>query len=467
MRKQITLAVMLLLILSCTREEDVITIVDETAEEVVDNENDTTEEESTEEEPPTDENGETPPEETPPPSDVQGVKASTFGYNETDATSAFVAALTSDNDTIVIDKQASDWIIKPTRITNISNKFIFFEEGVVLKAKRGAFPNTNDALLQFINGHNITIIGYGATFDMNKDEYTSGEWRHTLSLRGSTDITVKGLTLQDSGGDGIYVAGSSQKSYSENIIVEDIQSINHRRQGMSIISVQNMWVRNSLFTETKGALPEAGVDIEPNNPIDRVVNVNFSDCSFTNNHHSGILLALFNLDDTSEPVSISFKDCFLSMNHDESNRYAASEIGISAHDTRPVKGTVTFDGIVIDGSEWGMLYSRKIKEAFHVTFKNSVARNISLADTHPPINLEVPSYDYASGPLGGFTFENLRLDYGAKEPFFQVRGHSTLLGVSEIHGDIIVNGSNAEPPNYTGYDPSKNKNVTFTYTINR
>ena len=42
--------------------------------------------------------------ETPEPIMIQGVKASSFGYNAEDATDALQAALKSDNDTIIIVK---------------------------------------------------------------------------------------------------------------------------------------------------------------------------------------------------------------------------------------------------------------------------------------------------------------------------------------------------------------------------
>lgn len=100
--------------------------------------------------------------------------------------------------------------------------------------------------------------------------------------------------IRDSGGDGIYIAGKGEGTFSENIYLENIKSINNKRQGMSIISAHNVFVKNCEFTETNGTLPEAGLDIEPNTPKDRIVKINFENCSFTNNNHSGILLSLGN-----------------------------------------------------------------------------------------------------------------------------------------------------------------------------
>ena len=88
------------------------------------------------------------------------VYVSSYGFNASDATSAMKAAINSSHSFIVVDKQASDWIVKPLHFQNISNKTIIFESGVVLRAKVNAFPGSS-RLLQFANSNNIKILGYG------------------------------------------------------------------------------------------------------------------------------------------------------------------------------------------------------------------------------------------------------------------------------------------------------------------
>lgn len=55
------------------------------------------------------------------------VNASTFGWNATNATAAFVNAIKSANDTIIIDLQASDWMIGPTNFDTLKNKTIILK----------------------------------------------------------------------------------------------------------------------------------------------------------------------------------------------------------------------------------------------------------------------------------------------------------------------------------------------------
>jgi len=388
------------------------------------------------------------------------VRASTFGYNSTDATDALINAIQSDNEVILIDRQNSDWNVRPIRITNLRNKHIIFEEGVILKALPGSFSSTSDQLFELRYAENVTIEGYGATFQMNKSEYNSGEWRHALALWSSTNVVVRGLTLRDSGGDGIYLAGSQRGEFCKDILIEDIESINNRRQGMSIISAENVWVKNSIFRDTKGTLPEAGVDLEPNNESDRIVNINFEGCKFLDNNHAGILLALHFMTENSIPVSIFFKDCELSGNSSLENDYIESEIVLDAKQTSPVGGLATFENVVVDGSDFGMVYSRKPANAYTAVFKDCIGRNLSQRDTHPPILLEA----IVNGPtLGGFVFDNLLLEYDTNEPFFQVRGNSDLRNLKDIDADITIREPFDNPPRYIGYDPDNNINVNLVF----
>jgi hypothetical protein len=401
---------------------------------------------------------------------AQSVNLSTYGFNTNDNKKAFYEAI-RNNDTIIVDKQSSNWFVSPLKFRNLQNKTIIFENDVVLQAKLGAYVNTSDALLKFINCNNLKIIGNGSMLLMNKSEYIDGEWRMGLSLMGCSNVEIKNLTISSSGGDGIYIDGYKDMRFSENILIDGVISTNNKRQGISIISAKNVWVKNSVFTKTKGTLPEAGLDIEPDSETDVIINVNFEHCSFTNNNHSGIVIGLDNLTDKSEPVSINFKDCYLSMNHDESNRYAAAEIIISSHPEFPVEGNVSFNDIVIDESNWPLLYSRKPSKGYHTSFKNICAINIcKQRDDLSVIYFEVPDYFKSSGPVGGFSFENMYVKYDSKSSFFTVRGSSlrTLNGIKNVTGDVtIVNPNLTEFIEYIKYSSSKNKNFDVKYTIQK
>lgn len=392
------------------------------------------------------------------------VMASSFGWNATDATQAFENALNSSHSTIVIDKQAGDWIIRPTRIGRISNKTIIFEPGVVLRAKPGAYPTNNSRMLDFFECNNITIEGYGATMRMNKNEYTSGEGRHALVIEGSNNFTIKGLTIRDSGGDGIYI-GSGVQGYSRNITVEDVLSTNNRRQGMSIISAQDVYVRNSTFENSNGTLPETGVDLEPNEPSERLVNINFTNCKFSGNDNSGFLVSVQKMNASSMPLSVTVRDSEFSMNAKSSdNPSIRAEIRLVHGDqANPVKGNITFDRIAFRGSHTRLIYSKKSGDAFSVTFRDCVATNVLQRNDLPAIDLQTsPS---VMNSIGGWTFQNFYLQYNANQPFLRFGGPDYMV-IKNINGTFTIDEPYNNPIKFQfgiSLDNAINTNINYNH----
>ena len=241
-----------------------------------------------------------------------------WGFDEKDSTDYFNAALTSGVERLVIDKMSSPWVVTPLRVA--SNIHLVFEKGAVLLAKRGEFVGRTDRLLALDGVENVRVTGYGATIRMWRDDYARGkdgrgcdyrrgEWRHALSIVGSHDIVVEGLTIEESGGDGIYIAASSSGVPSHDIVIRDCVSDRNHRQGISVISAENLLVENCTFKNTKGTAPEDGVDFEPNNPTDRFVNCVFRNCVSENNAGNGFELALSKSRSTTHPCSIRFENC--------------------------------------------------------------------------------------------------------------------------------------------------------------
>lgn len=393
------------------------------------------------------------------------VLASSFGWNATDATEAFENAIKSNSNFIVIDKKASDWIIKPTRLFDIKNKTIFFEPGVVLRAKSGAFGDSHAVLWMLTRASNVTIEGYGATLRMNKSEYTSGEFRHAFLLDHCDNITVKGLTFRDSGGDGINLNSYQNGGYSQNITIEDVKSINNKRQGMSIISAQDVWVRNSEFLSTSGAQPEAGVDLEPNKPNQRLVNINFIGCQFRNNNFAGFKIAPFLMNAGSIPISVKVVNSKFSFNSKStSHTKPRAEIFLGASDSYgQVKGTVLFDRVTFEGTHSHIIKSQKPTDAYSVEFRDCVGTNLVKDVNVSPIFLEGKA---VADNLGGFIFNNFYLQYGRNQPFLTINTPPGTI-VKDVIGTFTVKEPNDNPPSYNNRaNPSNpaNINVNINYT---
>lgn len=394
---------------------------------------------------------------------AQSVKASSFGFNADDATLVFSKAVASTFDTIIVDKQQSDWVTGPLHFDKIKNKTIIFEKGVVLKAKKGAFTNKNSCLLQFKNSENIKLIGNETLFVMNKYEYTDGEWRHALSLRNAKNIAISGLILKDSGGDGIYIAGTEKGTFCENIFIENSKAINNKRQGISVISVKGLKVKSCVFSDTNGTPPSAGIDLEPNWEEDALMEIIFENCKIENNHGAGIKVAAHKLTSISQPIDVSFINCELSMNCSPEKSVPRAEIILGAHKTNPVKGHILFEKCTVRQSNWGLLSSRKPGNAFSVEFKDCKILNTSKKGTDPLVYLEVPDYQAAS-TLGGFNFKNMYVETANNLPVFVVRGSraGTLKSLHDITGNILVKGIKKPLFEYINYSSSLNKNVSLS-----
>lgn len=371
-------------------------------------------------------------------SNASSIKASEFGWDAEDATKAFQDAINSDADTVIIDLQSEDWIVGPSEFTMLKEKTIIFEPGVILRAKIGAFVNSDDCMLKLSGANNLKIIGYGATIQMNKAEYAvlKGEWRHGISLLDCTNIEIYGFYLNESGGDGIYVRGNEN---SENILLKDLWCDNHYRQGISIISAKNLVVRNCWFTNTSGTLPECGLDLEPNKNTDILVGILFDKCRFTNNYGNGTVLALGKLDSTSVPVDVNFTDCFYSGNHDVTNKYSGGDIRLGAARSGAVKGSVNFTRCMVENSQWGAVSIRKPANAYHATFDDCVFVNVSQDQTKThncPIWIEVTDYHKPCPRFGGVSFNNCLLSYSSDYPILGSFGNEP---TSPGLGNVVLN----------------------------
>ena len=104
--------------------------------------------------------------------DERVVIASDCGFNATDSTEFLQAAINSGASTVVIDKKDTPWYLLP--ITLVSDQTLLFKDGVVVRAKRGAFHGTADSLITGDSLRNVSLLGEGnATVAMWRDDYAN------------------------------------------------------------------------------------------------------------------------------------------------------------------------------------------------------------------------------------------------------------------------------------------------------
>lgn len=156
-----------------------------------------------------------------------------------------------------------------------------------------AIPNNKGQynIVAFYNCKNASYRGGTIQGDRSTHTGTTGEWGYGVAITGGENIAISDFTVKDCWGDGIntqiYYTGSLF-SDPYNIQINNVRSLNNRRQGISIESGKLIRVLNSEFSDTNGTAPQMGVDIEPWS-VDAVVDdVLFLNCTMKNNAFSGL-----------------------------------------------------------------------------------------------------------------------------------------------------------------------------------
>lgn len=103
---------------------------------------------------------------------------------------------------------------------------------------------------------------------------------------------------------GVDVSGPNGLPGSRDIHIADCIFDRNYRQGMSIIGVVNMLVERTVFTNTNGTAPSAGVDVEPYLPTFEITNVSFIDCRASSNNGPGFAFYIAHFNKATVPFGI-------------------------------------------------------------------------------------------------------------------------------------------------------------------
>lgn len=298
------------------------------------------------------------------------LRVSSLGWKAEDSTEFLQKALDSGAETVIVDKAKGPWVTRP--LFARSNQRIVFEKGVELVAKKGEFKDCNDCLFTCRGVSNVTISGYGALWRMHRADYAAapykkGEWRHSLVVSGSEKVTVEGLTLLESGGDGVYVgtnAGYKQLAKpSTDIVLRDLVCDRHYRQGISVISAKRLLIERCVMKNTFGTPPAAGIDFEPNLAGEELTDCVMRDCTLVNNQGNGIELCFMMLDGSGPDLSLTIENCRTHGN------YRSVAFSTWNKPTFP-KGFVKFDGCMFsDARDYALYIQRKPLDAFSLGFR--------------------------------------------------------------------------------------------------
>ena len=374
--------------------------------------------------------------------------AAWWGFQEEDSTGVLQAAINSGAERVLVPNMTKDWIVRPLKLAG--HQELILEDGVVITAKRGEYRASGDSLLNARDISDLAIRGYGATVRMQKEDYISGdvlerlgwnrwfgaykkaEGRMTLRLRGSTNVGVYGLTLRDSGGDGIYVHDC------KNIRIQDVVCDNNYRQGISVIEVDGLTVENSVFKNTWGTPPAAGLDIEPDRPTQGIRHVAFRNCRFEDNYGDGIELNLARMRSEAGDVSILFDNCRVSSRRGTGIRVS------KVRDDGP-GGLIEFRNCVVENTEgYGIKVNDKSAAKARVKFVNCAVRNVAnnrkYSGAWTPVWIGMGGGANAAKQQGGIEFVNCSVEDRYDRPLITVDEPEGEYSLVDVTGNI--NGRN-------------------------
>lgn len=156
---------------------------------------------------------------------LKTVRAADFGYRDADATKALKAALASDavRVNVGIPRRNARWDVEAIR-QSAQGKEVLFEDGVVLRAKKGACLGTRDCLLDLSGSTNLVLRGYGASLEMHKGDYLRPPYRASsnrqgIRLENCRNITVEGFRIARPANAGIQVGPRADGVTLRNLTV--------------------------------------------------------------------------------------------------------------------------------------------------------------------------------------------------------------------------------------------------------
>lgn len=365
---------------------------------------------------------------------VTEARAVWWGFDPTDATAALQAAIDSGARRVVIENMGSPWITD--KLTLASDQEIVFEKGVEVLAKRGSFHGPTDSLFSASAKKNITLTGDEATLRMWKEDYDDpkqykhAEWRHVLAFWSCSDVQISGLTLADSGGDGIYLGVAQKGVPCADVVIRDVICANNYRQGISVISARNLLIEDCVLKDTWGTAPEAGIDFEPNNPAEELVNCVMRNVVSENNRGSAYAFYLPTLRAESSPLSLKLENCRA--------LGGSNSVSLTLGNDTPdaaVKGTMKFVQCHFEGSRnEGIFIQDKSVSGAQVSF---VACEIiqSSAERKP---IGFASRNTSLETIGGVLFRDCSITDSQERLPMSYQDGSGGVGLSDISGTLIV-----------------------------
>ena len=211
------------------------------------------------------------------------------GDGVTDDTEAVVAAFNQlSYNTVVLRKH---YKIKATpsayRVIHVRSGMTVLFCGATLELYSDAQMNTN-CIIEISGVHDVSLLGHGTLIGTKTSGVAFGEWCFGLAISNSQRVIVSGLFIKDCWSDGICLEGSIAEYgyYSSDIIIRNVTTDNCGRNGIAVVSAENVLIDGCTCTNTSGN--GVGIDCEANGYHDRMNNITITNCLFKDNTRMAI-----------------------------------------------------------------------------------------------------------------------------------------------------------------------------------
>lgn len=255
-------------------------------------------------------------------------------FDPVDSTDEIKAAIdqAGPGGTVILTPQSGPWNVREkfgapnfkTAIRlNKANQTFRIEPGAQLRARRGYFKGDKATLIR-INANGVTLEGGGFDsvirmwkLDYQGPNYTESQFRHAIDVGGFNDVTIRNLTINYAGGDGINIGGFfSANRVPKRLNISNMNIYEAHRNGISLSSAKDSVIDNVGVWNTRGHDPEAGIDVEIDHTYQRVQNVTVKNSTFGFSERTNIDVVLFNYHNNSldqgiptDWMSVHFENC--------------------------------------------------------------------------------------------------------------------------------------------------------------
>jgi uncharacterized phage protein (TIGR02218 family) len=198
------------------------------------------------------------------------------GDGTTDDTAAFAAAyaaLPGDGGTVNVPGPYTYLVDPDTSVRPLDNTLLNLDDNAVIQGSYTAVDHKYVIWIKDVEQVEIaggTIRGYRD--DWSPISGTTSEWGHGIAVDSSSHVTVRDCTIEKCVGDGLSIGVFGSGAKPNDVIVDNVITTKHRRQGFTVGRATNSRVSNCEISyigalgSSPGTAPKAGIDNEPDLP---------------------------------------------------------------------------------------------------------------------------------------------------------------------------------------------------------